>query len=347
MMDKHAPGAGIDPVEIERRDFHVETVDGVNIAVRSVKAPSAPQQKVPMILMHGTRIPGISEFDLPVPNGSLAADLALAGHPCFIPDARGFGGSDRPKELDEPWKPTAPIVRSLEIQRDIDAAVNALREETGAKKVGILGWGTGGTLALIYAALWPEKVSHIILYNPLYGGADDHPEIGKGSRWEDPDQPGRFNQAKYGNYYFNRVDMLRKGWDNRIPIEDKDAWRDPAILAAFEKALIDGDPTTMDRDPPSYRSPNGMLEDSFLMGHGHKLVHASQVYCRVMVINPEFDLWCRPEDVAALKEDLVHAEEVRIWEPKNMTHYVLLDRPERGRTEAIERILDFIESREY
>ena len=346
-MNEHVPSAaGEAEVAIERRDFHVRTVDGVNIAVRSVKAPSVPSRVVPMILMHGTRIPGISEFDLPVPNGSLAADLAAAGHTCFIPDARGFGASDRPGELDEPWKPSRPIVRSLEITRDIDAAVDALRQDTGAQKVGILGWGTGGTLALIYAALWPEKVSHIILYNGLYGGADDHPEIGKGSRWEDPERPGHFNQAKYGNYYLNRVDMLRKGWDNRIPIEDKDAWRDPAILEAFEQALVEGDPTTMDRDPPSYRSPNGMLEDSFLMGHGHKLVHASQVYCRVMIINPEHDLWCRPEDVAALKEDLIHAEEVRVWEPENMTHYVLLDRPERGRTEAIERILDFIESGE-
>jgi pimeloyl-ACP methyl ester carboxylesterase len=329
--------------EFARRDFKIRTVDDVEIGVRSVRlAAPASSPATPMILMHGTRIPGISEFDLPVPGGSLAEDLARLGHVCFIPDARGFGNSARPREMDQPPQPTRPIVRSLEITRDIDAAVNALRAQTGAERVGLLGWGTGGTLVLIYAALWPEKVSHIILYNPLYGGSSEHPEIGRGSRWEDPDRPGRFNQQKYGNYYFNQVDMLRKGWDNRIPIADKDAWRDPAILAAFEQALIDGDPTSRDRDPPSYRSPNGMLEDSFHMGNGQKLVHANQVYCRVMIINPEHDIWTRPADVAALREDLIHAEEVRVWEPRNATHYVLLDRPEHGRDEALTRIHDFM-----
>ncbi|HEV7275937.1 MAG TPA: alpha/beta hydrolase [Devosiaceae bacterium] len=328
---------------VVRRDFRVQTVDRVGIAIRSVRAEPADRAKgVPMILMHGTRIPGVSEFDLPVPNASLAEDLARAGHPCYIPDARGFGKSDRPAEMDEERQPTRPLIRSLEITRDIDAAVDDLRNTAGAARVGIFGWGTGGILALMYAALWPEKVDNIILYNTLYGGAGDHPEIGRGSFWDDPERPGHFNQKKYGNYYFNRVDMLRKGWDNQIPIEDKDAWRDPAVLAAFEQALIDGDPTTLTRDPPSYRSPNGMLEDSFYMGLGNKLVHASQVYCRVMIINPEYDTWCRDADVVALQNDLVHAPEVKVWAPKNTTHYVLLDRPERGRVETLAEILQFI-----
>jgi len=330
-------------VGVVRKDFSVKTVDGVTIAIRSVRLEGAGvQPKVPMILMHGTRIPGISEFDLPVPNGSLAEDLARKGHVCYIPDARGFGKSDRPPEMDQPRTQGKPIVRSLEISRDIDAAVNALRAETGARKVGIFGWGTGGTLAIIYAALWPEKVENIILYNTLYGGGGDHPEIGRNSFWDDPERPGYFNQKKYGNYYYNKVDMLRKGWDNQIPIENKDEWRDPAILAAFEQALIEGDPTTLERDPPSYRSPNGMLEDSYYMGLGHKLVHGSQVYCRVMVINPEYDLWCRDEDVEAMRRDMVHVPEFHVYAPRNTTHYVLLDRPERGRTALLREMDDFL-----
>lgn len=328
---------------IKRKDFKVKTVDGVSIAVRSVQLESYDgPPKVPMILMHGTRIPGISEFDLPVPNGSLSEDLAKLGHVVYIPDARGFGESDRPAEMDQPRTEGKPIVRSMEIARDIDAAANALIAETGQSKVGVFGWGTGGNLALIYAAIWPEKVDNVILYNTMYGGAGEHPETGRNSFWDDPENPGHFNQKKYGNYYYNRIDMLRKGWDNQIPMDDKDAWRDPAMLAAFEQALIDGDPTTLDRDPPSYRSPNGMLEDSYLMGLGNKLVHASQIYARVMIINPEYDTWCRPEDVEELKKDLVHSPEIKVWAPKNTTHYILLDRPERGRNDLLREMQEFL-----
>ena len=329
---------------IVRKDFKVKTVDNFNIAVRSVTDQSyAGAPKVPMILMHGTRIPGISEFDLPVPNGSFAEDLAKLGHASYIPDARGYGKSDRPAEMDQPRTEGEPIARTIILTRDVDAAVNAALAETGASKVGIFGWGTGGILALMYAAIWPDKVENIILYNTLYGGAGDHPEIGHGSFWDDPNNPGHFNQKKYGNYYFNRIDMLRKGWDNQIPIADKDSWRDPAMLKAFEQALIDGDPTTMDRDPPSYRSPNGMLEDSFHMGLGNKLVHGSQVYARVMIINPEYDTWCRDDDVEALRRDLVHAPEIKVWAPKNTTHYILLDRPEHGRTDLMRELDGFLD----
>lgn len=32
-----------------------------------------------------------------------------------------------------------------------------------------------------------------------------------------------------------------------------------------------------------------MLEDSFFMGKGDKLIHASQVYCNVLIMRPQLD----------------------------------------------------------
>lgn len=329
-------------VEIVRNDIDLQTVDNVRIAVRDVHAPSA-DARLPMILLHGTRIPGNSEYDLPVENGSLSADLAAKGHRCYIPDARGFGRSERPAEMSLPQTAGRPIVRITEITRDIAAVVDHARAETGADKVGLLGWGVGATACLMYAALWPEKVSHLVLYCPVYGGTEGkHPKYGIGSNWDDPERPGRFNQAKYGNYYLNAIDMLGADWTRQIPIEDKDAWRDPAMLKAFQQALIDGDPTTNERTPPTFRSPNGMLEDLNLMGTGNKLIHASQVYARVMVVRPEYDSLSYMPDVETLVADLVHAEEVRLYAPPNTTQYVLLDRPERGRDALLAEMDDFL-----
>jgi hypothetical protein len=189
--------------------------------------------------------------------------------------------------------------------------------------------------------LWPEKVSHVILYNPLYGGGTDHPRY-HGAGLADPDNPRRFNIAKFGGYNFNPLGHLLEKWDTSIPSDNKDEWRDPAVAAAFQAALSDGDPTTMTRNPPTFRSPNGMLEDSFYIGIGETLVHANQVSCKVQIIRPQLDYFSRPEDVAALKRDLVNAAEVQCFEPANATHYVLLDRPEKGRTATLSAIATFL-----
>jgi len=326
---------------ITRRDFKVRTADGVNIAIREVRGQAGGG--VPMILMHGTRVPGISEYDLPVKDGSLAEDLARLGHICFIPDARGFGGSDRPAAMERPAHESKPLVRITEMTRDVDAAVDELRKVSGRDKVALFGWGVGGTCVLLYAAIHPEKVSHVILYNSPYGCDEPH-RMGHGSEWEDPEKPGQFNYKKFGGYTYNHLNLLQAHWDQLIPIVDKDSWRDPAMFKAFDEALLNGDPTSATRNPPTYRSPNGMLEDLFHMAVGRKLFDASQVYCKVFIINPEFDTLMRPGDVKELQRDLVHADEVRVWQPKNATHYIILDRPERGRDDAIRRIVDFLKA---
>jgi pimeloyl-ACP methyl ester carboxylesterase len=327
---------------ITRHDFHLTTVDGVRIGVREVLS-SGDSSRTPIILMHGTRIPGISEFDLPVPNGSLAADLAAAGHRCYIVDARGFGNSERSAAMDLPPDQSRPLVRTIEITRDLDAAVDHLRRASGQDKVALLGWGVGATCVALYAALQPEKVNNLVLYCMCYGGTGDHPSIKIGSQWDDPERPGRFNQLRYGNYTFNGIDMLETHWDHQIPIEDKHAWRDPRMVTAFREALLDGDPTSRSRNPPTYRSPNGMLEDLFLMGAtGQKLFHASQIYCPVFIVNPEYDALCRDTDMAVFIADLHHAPEVIHWQAKNSTHYMILDRPERGRAELLSRLDVFL-----
>jgi pimeloyl-ACP methyl ester carboxylesterase len=326
---------------VSRTDCMVKTTDGYNIAVRSVRAQSSEPRSVPILLMHGTRVPGLSEFDLPVENGSMAESLAQLGHDSYIPDARGYGRSDRPSSMSLPPSASRPIARCLEITRDVDATVDLMRAETGADKVAVLGWGVGATLLLMYAALWPEKVSHLILYNPLYGGGTDHPRY-HGAGLADPKHPRRFNTERFGGYSFNPLGHLLEKWDSSIPVADKDEWRDPAVAAAFQQALIDGDPTTMSRTPPTFRSPNGMLEDSFYIGIGETLVHANQVYCKALIIRPQLDYFSRPEDVAALRRDLVNAEEVRCFEPADATHYVLLDRPEKGRTATLAAISKFL-----
>ncbi|MEI7036617.1 hypothetical protein [Fulvimonas yonginensis] len=95
---------------VQRHDFRVVTADGVGIHVREVRTPQAKGE--PLILIHGARVPGVASFDLAVPGGSLAQDLALrTGRPVYVMDARGYGGSDRPPAMARPGAECAAFAR--------------------------------------------------------------------------------------------------------------------------------------------------------------------------------------------------------------------------------------------
>lgn len=89
--------------DITRKDFSVESEPGISLFVREVRGPtSRGDGEPPILLLHGARVPGVASFDLQVPNGSLAADLAKAGYPVYIMDARGYGYSTRLPEMSDP-----------------------------------------------------------------------------------------------------------------------------------------------------------------------------------------------------------------------------------------------------
>src|SRR5207253_4266989 len=90
--------------------------------------------------------------------GSLAADLAEEGFCAYVIDIRGYGQSTRPPEMEEPPQNHLPVVRSVEAVRDIDAAVDLIRRRTGASRVSLFGWATGGQWAGYYATQHSEKL---------------------------------------------------------------------------------------------------------------------------------------------------------------------------------------------
>lgn len=340
-----APGADFFayPDSVERNDFLIQSDPGIKLHVREVcggAAAATPEGKPPIILLHGARVPGVASFDLPARGGSLAADLARAGHPVFVMDARGYGGSTRigqggPTDGD-------PLVNSHVVVRDIDAVVQVVRERTGASEVVLLGWATGGHWAGMYASLYPDAISHLVMYNALYGAHKGHEHLGRDSFMSDPDNPDRFNTKRFGAYRLNTAASLLPSWNRAIPVEDKSEWRDPEVAEAYQEAALASDPTSESRNPPSFRAPSGAMEDSFYLATGRQLWDAASVTARVLIVRSENDFWSRPEDVTTLQGHLTGAAEVEAVTIANATHHVHLDRPERGRRHFIEAVQSFL-----
>lgn len=326
--------------EIRRDDFTVTGEPGLALSVREVSDIRTGDRRVPVILLHGARVPGIASFDLAVAGGSLAADLARAGHRVFVMDARGYGGSSRPGQDGAPDGPA--LVRSPEVVRDLGAVVDAVVARTGSERVALLGWATGGHWAGMYASLNPGKVSHLVIHNSLYGAHRGHKTLGPGSDMADPADPDRFNAARFGAYRRNTAASLMPAWDTSIPLADKAAWRDPAVAQAYQAAALASDPTASSRTPPSFRAPSGALVDSFELAAGRKLWDAGPITARVLIVRSENDFWSRPEDVPSLAADLKSAASVRTVPIANATHHVHLDRQERGRGLFLAEVTRFL-----
>jgi pimeloyl-ACP methyl ester carboxylesterase len=309
--------------DITRSDWRATTQDGVGIHVRELRTADASGE--PLILVHGARVPGLASFDLDAPGGSFAADLAQRlRQPVLIIDARGYGGSDRPPAMSRPPRESRPLSRAYEVVRDIDAVAQAARERTGANAVALLGWATGGMWCAYYASLWPEKVSHLVTLNALYGGSSEHAMLGSRSAAE--------------GYAFYDSASLFPGWDRSIPSADKTSWRDPAVAEAYGRAALASDPTATSRNPPTFRAPLGAIEDSSFQASGRRLFDAGSVTAATLVVRSELYFWSRPEDAAAFVRDAGRARSIQLLSLSQATHFVHLERPERGRTQLIDAV---------
>ena len=325
------------PQPVQRTELRVTAADGVHIAVRELRPATARPGAEPIVLLHGARVPAIGSFDLPVPGGSLAEDLALrTGTRVYLPDARGYGRSDRPAALSQPPDRSRPLSRAFEVMRDVDAVVHLVLARTGARQVTLLGWATGGLWAGEYASLWPDRVGHLVLLNALYGGSAVHPVVGPGSSIADPAHPDRLSPDLGGYSRADAASLLRP-WDHSL---GPDPWtrRAPAIAEAYVREAMASDPGSASTSPPSMRAPLGALEDSFIQASGRRLYDAGSITAAVLLVRGSVDFWSRPEDVQAFAHDAAAARSVRVLEIPGGTHFLHLERPEAGRAQLLEAI---------
>jgi pimeloyl-ACP methyl ester carboxylesterase len=73
----------------------------------------------------------------------------------ILPDTRGTGESAVPAD-------PAATYRCDRLARDVEA----LRAELGLERIDLLGHSAGGSVALRYAAAYPERIDHLVLLSP-------------------------------------------------------------------------------------------------------------------------------------------------------------------------------------
>ncbi|MGS2585904.1 alpha/beta hydrolase [Streptomyces hebeiensis] len=319
-----------------RNDVWATGEDGKRIFVREI-LPSRPVVRArPLLLVHGARPGGTAAFDLPVPGGSLAADLALAGFPVYVMEVRGFGHSDHPPAMGQDPSAAPPQVRSGEAAADIDAAVSLVRRRRPGP-LSAFGWATGGHWLATHAAWRPGRIADLVLLNTLCAGTGPWPLQ---SELEDPENPGR--PRPQPAWRAVTADSLTARWDSGLSDDDPDARRDPAVRDAYRSAALSADPTSGTRMPPAFRNPTGPLVDAFHLAQGRPSYDAGRIRARTLLLRAERDFWSRPGDGDRLARRLVNARDVRVRTLPEANHYVHLERPRYGRDLLLDEIREFL-----
>jgi pimeloyl-ACP methyl ester carboxylesterase len=324
-----------------RADAWVDSEPGIQIFVREIRASMKEEVGAPVLLIHGGGPGSLPNFDPTVPNYSLAEDIASVGHIVYMMDVRGFGNSSKPAALDSTDAKAPPAVSSDEAVKDISAVVDWILRRSRESKAAIVGLGAGGNWAALYTTKNSDKVSHMVLVNALYGvKAPWKP----GKAFEDPKNPGAFNPWA-GAFFLADARGLMADWDGAIPGGDKSQWRDPRVAVAYVKLALAGDATANTRTPPGIRIPGAFRKEHLEMSQGKKFWDAKDILVPTLYLRGTLDDWSRPEDLQTLHAELVNAPQKQFVVIHDATHFLHLDRPEKGRAAFIQELLVFLGNR--
>jgi pimeloyl-ACP methyl ester carboxylesterase len=327
-------------VRIVKQDYQIDAEDpGIKLFIREKMADGNAHFSNDNIILflHGATFPSTPDFDLQYKDYSWADRLVREGYVVYMVDYRNYGFSTREPAMDEPAANHRPLTRSYLAIRDIDAAVDHIRQQRGVQKVNLIGWSWGATLGGYYASLHSDKLNKLVMYAPAYA-FPLHTNLGPGSSLQDRRHPYQFNYG-LGAYRLGTAASNDKRWEGEIPIDDKDQYRERGVADAFNAAALATDPTSGTRNPPSLRAPNGVLEDTFMQATGRRIWNASSIYVPVLVIAGEYDTWSYPEDREVLMRDLTNAPVKESVLIKDATHFVIFEKNRGQLYEAVSKFL--------
>lgn len=198
-----------------------------------LRARDVGSRGAPVLLLHGSTLPGSLAFAVRFDGASWMDDLAGRGFDVWTVDIRGYGGSWKP--VDDGHRPCAPVADTAQAVEDVARAVSFIRAETGAEDVDLVGWSWGATTAACYAAQG-LPLRRLVLHAPQWLRDTPSPMVNDQSM----NEPYRaVDVHAFVDRWLDRVDPASRA--------TMQAWRD-----TFEQALAAEAPI---------RVPNGSARD--------------------------------------------------------------------------------------
>jgi pimeloyl-ACP methyl ester carboxylesterase len=209
---------------------------------------------------------------LPLGGISFMDFLARGGWDVWLVDVRGYGGSTRPPEMDQPPGANPAIVTTDVAVRDVASAVDFILAQRKAQKIALMGWSWGTTIMAGYTVRNPGKVSKLVLYAPQW--LRSTPSLISGE----------------GAYRTVSMDSARERWLKGVPEDKKKDLIPAGWFEQWAQATFATDPVGSKQNPPVLRAPNGTLRDTKeYWSSGKPYYDPAQIKVPVLIAHAEWD----------------------------------------------------------
>jgi pimeloyl-ACP methyl ester carboxylesterase len=317
-----------DPLKIETESYTIPTADpGIQLYIRN-KHPAGTSnflaEKI-LLFVHGATYPSETAFDLPLNGLSMMDYIAQQGWDVYLVDVRGYGGSTRPAEMDVPASENKPIVDTPVAVKDVASAVDHILQKRSVPKINLMGWSWGTAIMGMYAAEHNDKVSHLVLYAPL---------------WLFKSAPLIGGDGPLPAYRTVTRDSARERWLKGVA-ESKKADLIPAgWFEQWADATWATDPVGAKQTPPVLRAPNGVLADLRAYWTAEKPQYdPGDIKVPTLIIHAEWDADLPSYMAQAYFAKLTNAPYKRFVELGEGTHTIIM---EKNRMQFFHEVMAFL-----
>ncbi|TNE41047.1 MAG: alpha/beta fold hydrolase [Alphaproteobacteria bacterium] len=304
--------------------------DGISIFLRNKRRASAPvgQAAKTLLFIHGATYPSSITFDFEADGYSWMDTLAEAGFDCWLMDIRGYGKSDRPKEMSEPAEANGPIVHTKVAVQDLSRMVDHILKKRALEKLQLIGYSWGTLISGAYTAQNPEKVERLVLYGTSMLNSRSS-LIGS----EKPKTAYRMVDA----------DAVKARWEHGMSEEEIANVIHPDWQRDWLNAAIGSDPESSKHNPPRLRAPTGVVDDKVSRwSQGITEYDPADIRVPTLIIVGEKDIETTAKGALEVYHQITNAPHKRITILGHLTHSALL---ERRRDQLFRGVQSFLEEK--
>jgi alpha-beta hydrolase superfamily lysophospholipase len=226
-------------------------------------------------------------------------ELAQDGRAVYALDVRGYGHSLGSPEMDLPATANPPFARLDDAVEDVGTVVEFILQLEGASTLHLVGFSWGTVVCGRYVGRYPQCVSRLVLYAPLYAETNTMwlDRIG------DPLDRNRLDPG-IGAYRLIRRDDIRQRWDADIGTSAPELLREQDLPDIVFDTLASLDPLAGSHAPPAFRSPTGALADLIGIFNGRPLYEPSGITMPVLLIRGDDDTTSTDTDTKNLLDKI-------------------------------------------